>query len=80
MKYFHQVPLCSKKQKKCVDNILVDINNPKCLPPCSGLILTSFSKYKEDKNLPSLISDEVNEYNRHLKWSPIPSELKGSQF
>ena len=72
--------MCQESQNKCVENILVDINNPKCLPPCSGLILTSFAKYNEDKNLPSLISDEVNEYNRYLKWSPLPSELKGSQF
>ena len=56
---------------------MVDISNPECLPPCSGLILTSFSKYKEDKNLPSLISDEVNEYDRYLKWSPLPPELNG---
>ena len=36
---------------KCVENVKVDDSN--CLPPCTGLIVTSFSKTQQNVDLDS---------------------------
>ena len=55
---------------QCVSNINVD--NSKCLKPCSGLIVTSLSKEdsnKEFENLNSIIED----YNIYKKITQYPA-------
>ena len=42
--------------------------------PCSGLIVTSYSRSKARK----IVEDTIcNCYKKYTKWSPFPSELKG---
>ena len=59
----------------CIKNVEVDTS--KCLPPCSGIILTSFFKSKQTDNLESKISETLSAYGKYTKWSTFPSELKG---
>ena len=40
-----QTPLCSGAQLDCVQNTTVDTSS--CLPPCSGLFVTGFSKSEQ---------------------------------
>ena len=48
-----------------------------CLPPCSGLMLTSFYKNEKNKNFDHLTSNELIGYKKMTKWHNFPSELKG---
>ena len=70
-----QVNACTAKGLECVHNIKIDSNI--CLPPCTGLILTSFSKTESKRDFEGLISEEVAAYNQYMKWSEFPSGLKG---
>ena len=51
-----------------------------CLPPCSGLMLTSFDKNDQNMNLDNILSKELNAYKKFTKWHNFPSELKGLVF
>ena len=72
---FFQEPLCSLKDVECLRKI--KINSNQCLKPCSGLILTSFSKTEPKNNLESLIEEEVLAYDKYMKWFEYPTALKG---
>ena len=57
-----------------MNNVTVDAND--CLPSCSGLSLTSYSKTENDnmENVPNKIA----KYNTiYRKMFPFPSRLKG---
>ena len=43
--------LCMSENLKCVKNVKVDDST--CLPPCIGLIVTSFSKTEKNVDLDS---------------------------
>merc|ERR1711868_78211 len=58
---------------ECVNTANTSSN---CLPPCSGSILTSFSKSINGKNLLSILSREIDAYRKYTKWSQFPSDLK----
>ena len=59
----------------CVNSVKVD--KSKCMPSCSGLILTSFSKIDFNKNLDTLIPHEIETYNKYKIVTPYPTGLKG---
>ena len=72
-----QEPLCKAVQLDCVRKIKADSINSKCLPECSGLILTSFSKSDSKNGIQYLIPSIDAVYKNYTKWAKFPSEMKG---
>ena len=70
-------PICSSEKLECMKSI--NINPIECLHPCSGLILSSFTKSVESKDLESLISRKITTYRNYTKWFEFPSGIKGDQ-
>ena len=60
--------ICSLKEVACVNKLKPDDSH--CLAPCTGLILTGYSKHAPAENLEDLISEEVAQYNQYTKWIP----------
>ena len=73
-----QEPICSADMFECMKSIKVNASG--CLHPCSGLILSSFTKSVESKNLESLISREIIAYRNYTKWFRFPSGIKGENI
>ena len=69
---------CNSVELECVNKIRLEPY--KCLPPCSGLIITSFSRADPKQNFESLISGEVAAYYKYMKWFEFPSKLKGIKY
>ena len=69
--------MCSKSQMACIQKLREKINITDCLPPCSGLMLTSYDKNDQNMNLDNLISKELDAYKKITKGHNFPSELKG---
>ena len=69
------MPICSSKELACVNKI--EVNNSNCMPFCSGLILTSFSKNDAKKDMANLLYEEVMAYKQYMKWLEFPHKLKG---
>ena len=63
-----QESLCSLKEMECVESVVIDKFS--CLKPCSGLILTSFSKNKFNKDLEDTqtISKDYNDYKKITEY------------
>ena len=74
-KYDFQEPLCTANKLDCVKSVKVETSS--CTPSCSGLILASFSKVEFNKNLDSLIPQEIETYNKYKKLTPFPTGFKG---
>ena len=72
-----QEPLCTSEDLNCVDKIQVDTS--KCLKPCAGLIITSFSKSERTKNLDNLQSI-FGLYNEYKKITEHPSGYNGKKI
>ena len=70
-----QEPLCTANKLDCVKSVKVETSS--CTPSCSGLILASFSKVDFNKNLDSLIPQEIETYNKYKKLTPFPTGFKG---
>ena len=70
-----ETPLCSGAQLDCVQNTTVDTST--CLPPCSGLFVTGFSKSEQGTDSLQLDRATMKAYRNYTKWSAFPSELKG---
>ena len=70
-----ETPLCSGAQLDCVQNTTVDTST--CLPPCSGLFVTGFSKSEQGTDSLQLDRATLKAYRNYTKWSAFPSELKG---
>ena len=70
-----ETPLCSGAQLGCVQNTTVDTSS--CLPPCSGLFVTGFSKSEQGTDSFHMDRATLKAYKNYTKWSPFPSELKG---
>ena len=51
-------PLCTSQKLECVSKIEVD--TARCMKPCSGLIVTSFTKLDQNKSLESLFPIQEN--------------------
>ena len=68
---FIQDPLCSSEQMDCVHNITVDTTD--CLKPCSGLIVTSFTKTRENRNFDNWLT-VLDDYRFYKKVTTFPAE------
>ena len=55
---------------ECVNSVTVEPSQ--CLKPCSGLIVTSISKSKLDKNWEDL-QPIFRDYNEYKKVTPYPN-------
>ena len=53
------------------------VNSFDCLPKCSGVILSSFSKSASEKDFEHLIPEEIEAHNRYTNWYQLPAGLKG---
>ena len=76
-----QDPLCTSEGIQCVEEIVVEnlrVDNSNCLPPCTGLILTSYSKSTVNNNWEDKILKLVYSYLEYTKWEYLPTELKGN--
>ena len=76
--FLKQDPLCSSVQLDCVKKIGFEFAN--CLPPCSGLVVSSFSKTETNKKLGDLIYNEIISYDKFTRWTEFPEGLKGFQI
>ena len=70
-------PICSALDLKCINNVTV--NTSSCLKPCSGLIVTSFSKSAQNTNLADM-SLILKDYDTFKKPTAFPSGLNGIQY
>ena len=67
--------MCSYKDLDCVKAVQeTKIDSLNCLVPCSGLLLTSFSKTDDHKYFGNKI---CSCYLKYTKWAPFPHELQG---
>ena len=71
-----ETPLCSGAQLSCVQNTPVDTSS--CLPPCSGLFVTGFSKSEQGEDSFQMDRATLKAYRDYTKWTAFPSELKGN--
>ena len=67
---------CSPNRHKCVKDIKLDIPNHDCMPPCSGLIVTGFTKSEKIKDLDKLFP-VFDAYNNYKIVTEHPSGYKG---
>ena len=65
--------------KECVSNITVD-NTYDCIPPCTGLVVTSFSKSENNKDVNSLFQIIINDYNKYKTITPYPAGFNGKHY
>ena len=72
-----QHDLCSAKQLNCVANVTVDFSQAQCLPPCEGLMVTSYEKNTMDKDLESLLPKRLVEYEAFKGDVQLPDKIKG---
>ena len=62
---------------KCISNATV--NTSSCLKPCSGLIVTSFSKSAQNTNLADMYTT-FQDYDRYKNLTAFPSGLNGMMY
>ena len=72
-----QESLCSSKEMECVESVVID--HFSCLKPCSGLIVTSFSKNNFKKKLED-IQTISKAYNDYKKITEYPSGYAGKDI
>ena len=58
-----------------MENVRLDPDN--CLPPCSGLFVTSFSKFKPEEKLVAVFKPEAENYNKYKKITQNPPGFNG---
>ena len=71
-------PIChTTRQRECAKNVQVHSNL--CLKPCSGQIVTSFSKLnpRDKSDIERQVSEEMNVYGEHTKWVKYPKGSPG---
>ena len=70
-----QEPVCSSAEDlECVKKFNIDSSN--CLKPCSGLIVTSFSKFSVTKGLENLVPI-LKDYNNFKTLTEYPAGQTG---
>ena len=69
-------PLCSAQKLECANAISVDTSS--CMKPCSGLIVTSFFKSENYKDVKLLYPKIWRQYNNFKTISTFPSGLIGT--
>ena len=71
-------PLCSSsKDLDCVLNVEHNVTSSACLPHCSGLIVSSFTKSDQNKNMESLFPVVIAPYNVYKTKTEVPYGYKG---
>ena len=65
--------------RKC-QNGTGDTQSENNLLGCSGLIVSSFIKSAQNTNLITLSSSDTAAYQKYMKWSEFPLEIKGNLF
>ena len=60
----------------CVQSVKLDFSI--CILPCSGLVLTSFAKQENSKNVEKSLQAEFHLYKIYKKHLPFPPALSGS--
>ena len=76
-------PICSSKDYLCANKIEMEIlvkKTENCLPPCSGLLLTSYTKTDPIEKVEDVISSVLPAYSEYTKWYDFPSGLRGCIF
>ena len=68
-------PLCPAQMLECVNKIQVDTSS--CMKPCTGLIVTSFDKSENHKDLQLLYPKVLTQYNNYKTISEYPPGLVG---
>merc|ERR1711994_457787 len=58
------------KRIECLKEVKVETHE--CVPPCSGLIVTSFTKLDQEKNVDELFPNLMHQYNQFKKITPYP--------
>ena len=69
-----QETLCTSKDNECVSKIESD--DSFCLKPCSGLIVTSFTRL-DANNAVQDVAAIYKTYNKYKKVTQYPSRYKG---
>ena len=72
-----QDPVCSPKKLKCVENIEVP-SSSSCLKSCSGFMVTSFVKSRENEDFKGFISKDIDDYNAYKINTKYPSGFEGN--
>ena len=70
-----QDPRCSDLQLACVNTMKSEAT--KCLKPCSGLHVISFSAKEPTYDFEEIIGEDLNAYYQHINWFPVAEDLKG---
>ena len=73
-----QAPLCSSEQMDCINNIS-SVDTSGCLKPCSGLIVTSFTKTQEGRIMDNWLN-VLEDYYIFKKVTPFPAEILGKKL
>ena len=70
-------PLCSSSKRiECLKEVKV-VTHDECVPPCSGLIVTSFAKSDQEKNVDEWFPNLMLQYNQFNKITPYPYGFEG---
>ena len=69
------MPLCFSQKLKCIENITV--NKDQCIPNCQGIVITSYEKNEEDRNIKDFLSTFSFEYDLYKRKMPFPIPVKG---
>ena len=72
-----QDQLCSWELLKCVTHVKVDTSI--CMKPCSGMLITSFTKTEHNKNLEDVLPS-LDQYNTYKKVTQYPSGFDGTWY
>ena len=67
--------MCSSRNLNCVQNIKFDTSH--CIKSCSGLIVTSFSKYGDSKTDSISLKPLVKAYDEYKKITEYPTGYTG---
>ena len=63
---------------ECVKIEINNVDTSSCLKPCSGLIVTSFSKTDKNNDLENLFP-VFTDYNNFKRITPIPTIATGNK-
>ena len=69
------MPICSSEKLRCVENVTID--NSDCKPMCEGLIVTSYSRSENQRNLEKYISIVGKDYDNYKTFVKYPASIKG---
>ena len=67
--------MCSSRNLNCVQNVKFDTSH--CIKSCSGLIVTSFSKYGDSKTDSISLKPLIKAYDQYKKVTKYPTGYTG---